>query len=287
MIQYDDFGIPLLRATSYGELRSSGLSRSGLRNALHEGLLIRARRDVYVSASEKPAVRDAAGVGGRLDCISALRELGVFVLDHSVLHIQTSPTSARLRSPRDRRRRLDDRHAILVHWRPTSAERQALLVPVVEAVIQSVLCQRPRAAIATLDSVLNKRFISEADLDDIFAALPQRLRPLRAHVDGRAEAGSETIARLLLRAFGRRIELQKWIPGVGRVDLVIDGWLVVECDSKAFHESWSAQQKDRDRDLALAALGYVCIRPTAMLIFEHPDQLLRAVRGLLAAFGRP
>ena len=287
MIDFDDFGIPLLRATSYRQLRSSGLTRSGLRAALREGLLVRARRDVYVSASENPAVVGSARVGGRIDCVSALRELGVFVLDHAVLHIQIAPNGSRLRSPSDRRRPLETRHGVMPHWRDTAAEEAALMVPVVEAAVQSVLCQRPRAAIATLDSALNKGLILEVELGDIFAALPQRLQPLRSLVDGRAEAGSESLARLLLRAFGRRIELQKAIPGVGRVDLVIDGWLVVECDSKEFHEKWSTQQRDRDRDLALAALGYVCIRPTAMLIFERPDVLLRAVRGLLVAFGRP
>ena len=125
--------------------------------------------------------------------------------------------------------------------------------------------------------------IGEHQLAELFGLLPPRLHILRPLVDGRAEAGSETLARLMLRVFGKRIELQKEIEGVGRVDLLIDGWLVVECDSRAHHEGWSMQESDRERDLALAARGYATIRPTAKLIFNRPEVLVAAVRGLLAA----
>ena len=76
-----------------------------------------------------------------------------------------------------------------------------------------------------------------------------------------------------LRALGCDVELQVEFDGVGRVDLVVDGWLVVECDSKEFHASWEQQVKDRKRDLALAALGYATLRLTAAQI------MYRAGRG--------
>lgn len=69
---------------------------------------------------------------------------------------------------------------------------------------------------------------------------------------------------------------------IGRVDLVVDGWLVVECDSKAFHSSWDQQREDRRRDQALAALGYVVYRPIAEDILYHPDLVIAALKGLLA-----
>ena len=34
--------------------------------------------------------------------------------------------------------------------------------------------------------------------------------------------------RLMLRGLGCQIEVQVVIPGVGRVDFVVDGWLIVE-----------------------------------------------------------
>ena len=64
------------------------------------------------------------------------------------------------------------------------------------------------------------------------------------------------------------------IAGVGRVDLVLDGWLVIECDSREFHEGWMPQQRDRARDLALAALGYVTLRPWASAIMWQPETVV-------------
>ena len=105
---------------------------------------------------------------------------------------------------------------------------------------------------------------------------------LRALVDGRAESGPETLMRLMLRALGCDVELQVDFDGIGRVDLVVDGWLVIECDSKEFHESWDQQVKDRNRDLALAARGFHTLRLTAGQIMYRDDEVLAAVKGLLA-----
>jgi very-short-patch-repair endonuclease len=284
----DSFGMPVDRVVGYQELRSSGLSRRGLRDALFAGTIVRARRDVYLSAAAPEGVVRAQRVGGRLDCLSALEELGVFVLANNRLHVQVEAYDSRLRSPVTRKKSLaqaKERMHVVVHWRTLEAASDVHTVPIIHALAQSVLCQPPRAAVASIDSALNRGLLTETQLVDVFALLPARMHVLRPLVDGRAEAGSETLARLLLRAFGRRIELQKRIDGVGRVDLVIDGWIVIECDSRAHHEGWSRQEADRERDLALAARGYATLRPTAKLVFNRPEVLLAAVHGLLA--GRP
>ena len=79
--------------------------------------------------------------------------------------------------------------------------------------------------------------------------------------------------RLILRSLGLAVEIQVTIDGVGRVDMVVDGWLIIECDSRAHHEGWDAQQRDRRRDLAAAALGYTTIRPLAEDILLPPSRL--------------
>lgn len=120
-------------------------------------------------------------------------------------------------------------------------------------------------------------------LTEVFGLLPRRRHGLRALVDGRAESGPETFARLILRALGGTIDLQMWIHGVGRVDIVVDGWIIVECDSRAHHAGWEQQERDRMRDLAAAELGYATLRPTARQIVQEPWKLLRAVAGLRRA----
>lgn len=190
-----------------------------------------------------------------------------------------------MRSPHNRRRRLEPKgtRGVRLHWLELSeAVPAATCVGIVDAVAHAVLCQEPRAAIATLDSALNKGLVSPVELQEVFAVLPRKYQVLLGLVDGRAQSGSETFMRLMLRALGCEVELQVHFEGVGFVDILVDGWLVIECDSRGFHGSWDAQQKDRRRDLALARRGITTIRPTASMIFDEPETVLDAVRGLLA-----
>lgn len=214
----------------------------------------------------------AAEHGGRIDCVWLLAELGVFVLDRSRPHIQIDRAASRVPTPPD---------GWVRHWRESTAERDDIMAPIVEALAQAVRCQGIRAAIATMDSAWHLGLVGEDDIGAVFELLPRRYRRMRGLLDPRSESGPETLVRLMLRATGASIELQVLIDGVGRVDLVVDGWLVIECDSRAHHSSMEAQLNDRRRDLALAALGYCVLRLLAEDIMYHPDRVQAALRGIL------
>ena len=92
--------------------------------------------------------------------------------------------------------------------------------------------------------------------------------------------------RLLLRSIGVDFETQVWIPGVGRVDFVVDGWLIIECDSREFHEGWDKQREDRYRDLAAAAQGYVTIRPLASDVLRNTSWVRELVVDTLRVFAQ-
>lgn len=96
----------------------------------------------------------------------------------------------------------------------------------------------------------------------------------------------ETLLRLILRSLNCAIEVQVDIDGVGRVDFLIDGWLIIECDSRAFHSDWAAQRRDRRRDQAAAARGYVTFRPIAEDVMGAPDKVRDAIAGLLSSAQR-
>ncbi len=87
--------------------------------------------------------------------------------------------------------------------------------------------------------------------------------------------------RLLLRTLGHDVQVQVEIAGVGRVDLLVDGWLIVECDSRGFHADWAARRRDLRRDLAAARLGYTTVRPLAEDILFAYDDLVSAMRDVL------
>jgi very-short-patch-repair endonuclease len=128
--------------------------------------------------------------------------------------------------------------------------------------------------------------IRSDELDELFAGIPRRFGVLRALIDARAESGPESLLRLMLRRLGCRFDVQVKIDGVGRVDFVVDGWLIVECDSEAHHGDWAARRRDLRRDQAAAPLGYSTFRPIAEDIMWNPDAVQAALRGLVRRAGR-
>ncbi|QAY58659.1 hypothetical protein ET475_00655 [Microbacterium protaetiae] len=255
------------------ELLRTGWKPRTLTAGVVSGSLIRARENAYLSPEAPADVVDACRIGGRMCCVSELARWGVFVLEHTELHLAVPRTSSRLRSVgRD----------IRVHWVPTGPDGWGNS-EIVECLTQAVLCQPVRAAIASLDSALHLGLIDDDGLGEVFAALPRRLRVLRKHLDAAAESGAESMMRLILRRLGCRVQSQVEIPGVGRVDFLVDGWLIVECDSEAHHSTWKQRKKDHRRDQAAAARGLVTYRPIAEDIFWHSDDVVRAVAGLLRA----
>lgn len=239
---------------------------------------MRARRGHFVDANVHPDLLAAVAVGGSLTCVSALRLIGVFVQRSSGLHVHVAENAARLR-------RTPGNTNVRVHWRaPVETwSRGRACSSLLDALAHAMQCQQPRAAVATLDSALHRGLISRDDLDRLLHALPRRYRVLGRLVDARAESGPETLMRLLLRGVARDVQVQVLIAGVGRVDLLVNGWLVIECDSDAHHSGMNAHRVDRARDLALAARGYTSLRPMAADIMWRPDAVLDAVRGLLGA----
>lgn len=243
---------------------------------MREGLIVRVRRDRYVRSDHPEVVAAAARIGGRVTCLSLLQMLGVFVLSSPRTHVQVARTSSRFDQALAKEFR--------VHWSRSATRKFLHVTTLEEAIIHAASCQEPRATIATLDSLLHHRLVTMDRLDSIFARLPCRLRPLLRLVDASAESGPETFVRLMLRTLGLSYETQVFLDGVGRVDFVVEGWLIIECDSKEFHEGWSKQQEDRRRDLGAAALGYVTIRPLAADVLRDPASMQQQISRIVTAF---
>lgn len=275
-IELRDAADRILPATflSTAALADRGFGRYRIACLVADGRLLRLRKGKYLSEDAHPDLVAAGRLGGRLDCVSLLSAVGIFVREKVAgMHLQFTPGTTRLprRPP-----------AVTAHWRHTQQPPAALAANLNEALAQACRCLSPRDAVAALDSAWHHGLIDEADLAEIFARLPHRFRSLRRLLDPRSESGAETLMRLLLRGLGCHVEVQVKIAGVGRVDLVVDGWLIVECDSKAYHEGWSAQKRDRRRDLAAAALGYTTVRPLAEDIYYRYDDVLATMKAIIA-----
>ncbi|TFC01175.1 endonuclease domain-containing protein [Cryobacterium mannosilyticum] len=279
-----------VRIAETSALVAAGASWRSLRAATESGSLIRARRGQYALPGIDPHVLAAVRLGGRLACISAAAHAGVFVLDSTFTHIDLAPNASRLRAPHNRFQSLApaNRDGVELHWGrlidPSACTEYS--VGLVDALVQIVRCQEPRFALASLDNALHQRLIRPKAIAGIFAVLPGDIQYLCPLIDSRSESGQESVLRFVVQQAGFEFAIQVAIDGVGRVDMVVEGCIVVEADSRRFHEGWEAQARDRTRDCELAMLGYFSLRVLYRDIMYHPERVVAAIKGLLAASRR-
>ncbi len=79
-------------------------------------------------------------------------------------------------------------------------------------------------------------------------------------LDLRAESIVEVDAQHLFRSHGIGYDAQVYLPGIGRVDFLIEGFLIVEVDGFAFHSSREALRRDLGRNNASTLGGYAVLR---------------------------
>ena len=140
--------------------------------------------------------------------------------------------------------------------------------------------------VASMDSALNKGLVTPTELEQVVALLPRRLRRLLSGVDGRAQSGLETLLRLAAEAEGWNVQIQVAISGVWRVDVLIDGWLVIELDGARWHDDDQSRDEDCRRDAELTLLGYRYHRFRSRQVLDAMPLCLAVIRTILAS-GRP
>jgi len=280
-IHFDDQTVIRSRA----ELRARGATGRELTAAVGAGELVRVRRGLYALPETPDAVLTAVRIGGRVSCVSALAQAGVWVYESPFAHLQMPPSASRSRSPADRLVALtpDNRDGCELHWsalvRPDAAHRH--LVSPVDAMIMAVRCQHPWFAVASLDSALRVGYLAWSELDPVFHGLPARLHYLRPLIDHRSDSGLESVMRMILLDAGIETEIQVRIVGVGRVDFVVAGCVVVETDGAAFHGD-AERPRDYDRDLTLATLRYTVIRVNYRQVMFQKSRVVLAIRTAIA-----
>src|SRR6218665_4224532 len=89
-------------------LRDAGFSEQTVRRAVSSGRLLRIRRSWLISADCSTDRRAAATAGGRVPCVSAAKELGLWVPATGNVHVAVASPASRVRSP-----------GLDVHWAHT------------------------------------------------------------------------------------------------------------------------------------------------------------------------
>ncbi|MHC5795115.1 hypothetical protein ACVXZ4_03060 [Lacisediminihabitans sp. FW035] len=263
-----------------GFLRALGHSARTLSAARRSGRVYSPRRGWVASARASPAAVRAVALGGRLGGASALESYGIWAGHRPGLVVAVVPGTSRLPpiSPGESRVWAHDRF-------PMHGDRM-FRVSVRDAIIQHARVAHCGELIATLDSALHHGLLGEFELAELLLALPERVRPSAGELDASAMAGTESLMRVALRAQGYRVRTQASIRFVGLVDLLVDDWYIVECDSREFHDGDSQQDTYRRRDGEATLARYGSARFTYSQVMFHREWCLSVVAAGLAA-GRP
>ena len=113
-----------------------------------------------------------------------------------------------------------------------------------------------------------------------------RARQVLDWVDRGAESLLETLARTYFRQAGIKVEAQVYIEGVGYVDLLLEGTLIVELDGR-HHGEWAQVKKDQRRNNVSAVRGYSVLRYYYDDVVHHPALMLAEVLAVLGRGPRP
>jgi len=236
---------------TYAQLLENGWTRHAIQGAVARGSLRRVARGWYDVGGCSADELTAAAAGGRLGCLTGLRDQGVWVAPNTHPHIITPRWS-------------EPRGSGVHHALPRGAmwSGSAITYGVVECLRQVLRYHDVETALIVLESACNLGLVSERTVAGLIAECSARRARHLAWFDPRSESGSETRVRLFLVRRGYKVRPQAVIPGVGRVDLLVGESLIIECDSHAHHTGETNYRGDRRRDLSATADDYRVVRLT-------------------------
>ncbi|MCG2624971.1 hypothetical protein LVY72_24080 [Arthrobacter sp. I2-34] len=234
------------------DLLAAGTTDRVLAKAVDSGLLVRIKRGLVALPDADPVVRHALVAGGLITCVSAVKEHGLWGMK--------DPESLHLWVP---------------HGHPVAAQRHrgylagrrlpGAYVPVLDTVLHALRCRPPLEALVIAESAVRLGRVIVPDLlGNLKGPRNGPVRDVVGRIGFDAESPLEVIARELFRSVGLQVETQVRIEGVGRVDLLVEGHLIVELDGFDFHWTRTEFRKDRRRNNA----GVLSGLPTLRYIYE-------------------
>jgi very-short-patch-repair endonuclease len=274
------------------QILGAGVRGVDVSRAVSAGELVRVRRAHYALPDAPRDAVSAVRIGGRLGCVSALASYGVWTRSSSAVHVALPTNAARLRTnralvPADEPL-TSDRSLIEaeLHWTdiPFGArtDESAWRVPVERALAGIARC-RPHADVtAAFESALQLGLLGlDAARRLAEASRPERMPPIV--LGGHDGSGVETLLAIELRELGVPFIQQVPFDGVGFVDFLVAGRLVVETDGFAHHSDRAAFVRDRRRDEELLRRGIPTLRlPAADVIADPRAAALRVIEALCA-----
>ncbi|MEQ4518705.1 type IV toxin-antitoxin system AbiEi family antitoxin domain-containing protein [Pseudarthrobacter sp. B907] len=254
---------------STADLARAGFSRSQLTRAVAEGVIARIRRGHYGLPQGASAHRAARELGAKLTCLSAAPSYGLWtLLPAQRLHLcvghRATPSGSvahgRCRHPRH-------------PWLP--------VVGLADVLMHALHCLPELEALVMVQCAVGRGDISLPFLRGKLAGNRNaRARSVLDLVIPRADSLLEVLANTWFRRAGLQVRRHVEIPGVGEVDFLVEGCLIVETDGEAHLEPRQVK-KDRRRNNASVVGGYLVLRFSYDDVVYHPERMLAQVFAVL------
>lgn len=251
-------------------LGAAGFGTRAIASAVAAGDVARVRRSWIVTPSCPAGQRAAASVGGRLTCVSAAKERGLWTPRADEHHVWVPSTASRL-----------ERSGLQVHCAtpPIPLPRTDPDEPVINVLFHVARCLPRVEALAVWESALRSGAVDATILGSVrwgsahAAAYARTARHL-------SDSGLETHFRELITSVGVAIRQQVWIDG-HPVDALIGDSLVVQIDGFAHHRS-ADRRRDLRQDARLLLRGYTVLRFDYVQVLFEPEYVIETVRMAMA-----
>ena len=255
-----------------GQLLSAGFSRTEIARLAQ---VVRPRRGLLMLPDCRPEFEAALRHNARVTCASAAGHYRLWLREPPAQHHLACNHGHGTGFVRHRTVRFDGHHLL-----PLAA--------VEDVVLHAMACLSPPAAAAIATSAMR---IHGVPLELLKAQLTAdrsgRVRKALHQLDLRAESIVEVDAQHLFRANGIGYDAQVYLPGIGRVDFLIEGCLIVEVDGFAFHSSRESLRRDLGRNNASTLSGFAVLRYMPEHIWFEPERVLAEIRAVLGRRSQP
>jgi len=247
-----------------GTLLQAGFAERTIRNAAASGELLRLRHGVVALPGAAPDLVAAVLANGLLTCVSATGHHGLWRLHEPArLHLLCRHGSAT---------------GVVIHRGTLVApEFPRPVAGLTDTLLHALRCRPSVESAVMVESALLQ---GRTTLDYLRARLPGNrngsARAVLELVDGTAGSAIEVLARLLFRNEGIFTQTQVDLPGIGIVDFLLDGFLIVEIDGSTHLEAKQVI-KDRRRNNAGTLTGYAVLRYGYHDVVFNPQKIVAEV----------
>jgi very-short-patch-repair endonuclease len=257
-----------------GQLLAAGFTRTDI-NRLAKAGVRQPRRGIHLHPDARPEFVAALRHNAKVSCASAASHYGLWLRDPPLQHHLACDHGHGRGFIRHRTLRFEG-HPVL----PVAA--------VQDVVLHAMGCLPPPASTALAVSAMRVHKVPLELLQDQLRGSDRSgpaLAALRL-LDRRCESILEVDARHLFTEQGISFEQQVRLDGIGRVDFLVEGFLIVEVDGYEYHSDRQSMLNDKRRDNAATVRGFPRLRYMPEDIWFEPERVVAEIRAVLALRNR-